>query len=427
MKIPDNLAYGLDFGTSNSAVSIINKNDQSEVLEIGSFGLKKIIRSVLFFPSNKVKVVYVGDEAISEYIKSEMRGRFMQSIKSILRLKNFPLTYVIGYGALDLEDIVSLILKNIKNKADAITGVDVKRVVLGRPAMFSEDSDIDSLAQKRLLNAAEKAGFEEVNFQIEPIAAALHYESVLKKEELVLVVDIGGGTSDFTIIKLSPDKISTIDRKNDILASNGVYIGGDNFDSEIMKSKLLDYFGRGSTYQTNGKNPFAFPNHILSKLYTWQEANYLKNKLIRQQLERVHYESNNPKVVENLQSLINNNLGYSLFCEIEKAKIALSDNKEAFIDFHKLNIEIHEKISKIEFEMLIREQIEKISYSIDDCIKKANITNSNIDTVFMTGGSSLIPSLKQIVVDKFGENKIKYFDSFTSVASGLALSTKFFV
>ncbi len=270
------------------------------------------------------------------------------------------------------------------------------------------------------------AGFENIIFQLEPIAAALHYESLLKKEELVLVVDIGGGTSDFTIMKLSPEKRRQRDRKSDILASSGVYIGGDTFDSDIMKYKLLEYFGYKSELKTFSGKLLPFPNHILFSICRWQEIGFMKNRKTERLIMEALHESTNKDAILRLQSLINEDLGYSLFREIEKAKINLSNSKVSFIDFNQSKIEIKEKITLEEFEnSIIQERLELIDSSVDNLMKSVDIPVQSIDAVFITGGSSLIPAIKNIFIKKFGDKKIVTSDSFTSVVSGLALSSNF--
>lgn len=425
MRINKKFVYGLDFGTSNSSVAILSQNNQSKIIKIGMNNIEDTVPSVLFFPTEKPGVFYIGDEAVFEYIKSEMKGRFLQSIKSILPSKSFIGTNILGFGALSAEDLVSLILKRIKERADLQLKTDVKKVVLGRPARFSHDDNIDSMAEQRLFRAAKKAGFEEIHFQLEPIAAALHYESHLSSEKLVLVVDIGGGTSDFTVMKLSPKKINFVNRKADILSTNGVYIGGDNFDSDIMKNKLIDYFGYGSSVKSYEKT-LPFPNHILLQICKWQDIGFMKNRHIQNMLEKLHYSSNSPEKILRLQSLINEDLGYSLFREIEKTKIALSNTESSTIKFSKSIISIQRELTKNEFEHLILSRLIAINKSLNEAINDAGIDYTSIDAVFMTGGSSLIPALRKIISDKFGQDKIVPSDSFTSVVSGLALSAKLF-
>lgn len=417
----DNLVYGIDFGTSNSAVAIIHEDGKSEVLKIDG---KQTVPSLIFFPDNEIGKYYIGYEAIAKYLESGMRGRFIQSIKSVLPSDLFTGTNINGFGVLTAEDLVSMILKSLKEKADTVSGTDTKNVVIGRPAKFSEKPKLDELAEERLLIAAKKAGFTNISFQLEPIAAALHYEASLTKEELVLVADIGGGTSDFTIMKLSPDKRNNTNRQEDILASGGVYIGGDSFNSDIMRWKLLEYFGFGSEIKTIGGKMLPFPSGLLSQICRWQDVSFIKNRETEILLNSILYESTNKEAVTRLQTLIGEDLSYLLFQEIEKAKIGLSTRDKMPIIFNKSKINIDETITRPEFEELIDNRLKRISDSVEEVVKEAGVSNQEIDAVFITGGSSLIPAVREIFAKKFGEEKIVSSDSFTSVASGLALSSK---
>lgn len=421
----EGLVYGIDFGTSNSAIAVSDKGGRNEVLKIGRKGSGKTIRSVLFFPSWQSGQVLVGDSAISEYVDSGGRGRFLQSIKSVLPDKSFTETEIQGFGFLSLENLIAMIIGHMKKTADDLLGVKVDRLVLGRPARFSKDPEIDSLAEKRLLSAARKAGFREIYFQLEPIAAALHYESSLGNEKMVLVADIGGGTSDFTVMRLSPDKAKNPDRRNDILSSCGVYIGGDSFGSDIMWNKLTKYFGQGTNLNFLGSST-PFPTHILSRICQWESIVFMKNRKMRSDLKSYIRASDNPEAIERLQALINDDLGYFLFSEIERAKIALSDAEQANIDFERSIISITERINRIEFEKFISGKIKEIIETIEETMRLAGVHSGQIDAVFMTGGSSLIPAIRKIFSDKFGEKKIVSSDFFTSVASGLALSSRLF-
>lgn len=416
-----NLIYGINFGTSNSAVAITHEDGKSEVLEIDGH---KTTPSLIFFPDSEPGKYYIGFEAIAQYLESGMKGRFIQSIKSVLPSDLFTGTNISGFGVLTSDDLVSMILKSLKEKADAISGTDTKNVVIGRPARFSEKKKLDELAEERLLLAAKKAGFTNIAFQLEPIAAALHYESSLNKEELVLVADIGGGTSDFTIMRLSPDKKNKANRQEDILASGGVYIGGDSFNSDIMRWKLLEYFGYGSEIKTMSGKILPFPSDLLSQICRWQDVSFIKNRETENLLNNILYESTKKEVVINLQTLINDDLSYLLFQEIEKAKIGLSTQDQMPIIFNKSKINIDETITRPEFEDLIDDRLKKISNSVEEVVAAAGILNKSIDAVFITGGSSLIPAVRDIFASKFGAEKIVSSDSFTSVASGLALSSK---
>lgn len=416
------ITYGLDFGTTNSAISVF-RDGRCTVLPVGHNGARTL-RSVLFFPGEK-GIVGVGDKAIDGYLANNLRGRFFQSIKSVLPEKTFSGTRVPNFGLLSIEDLVSFVIAYLRSQANNLLGEDVDSVILGRPARFSEDQESERIAEKRLLKAAEKAGFKNVRFQLEPIAAAYHYEGFLKNEELVLVADFGGGTSDFTVMRLSPAKMNNPERSEDILGYAGIHVGGDSLDSEIMKAKLLKYFGAGSNYKSWDKW-LPMPVHIMNDLCKWQHIAFLKNRRMKNTLENILWGSDDKEAISRLISLIDNNLGFYLFESIERAKIEMSDIPESRIVFSMSGIDISEKITVQEFHRIISGEIESINDAVNETLLSAGVKTSDIDTVFLTGGTSLVPRIAGIFMDRFGAEKLKSIDSFTSVVSGLGMYARFF-
>ncbi len=419
----NNLVYGIDFGTTNSAIAFLNSNGVDFVTHGND--QKKIIPSVLFFPEGR-KECYLGEEALSKYFGESMDGRLMQSIKSTLPLKWLQGTQINGKFR-RIEDLVALILADLKRKADIQTGENVKKAVIGRPAVFSEDDEKEECAKTRLLLAAQKAGFEEIHFQIEPIAAALFYELSLTNSELVLVADFGGGTSDFTLMKLSPDNLQKNDRQADILGTSGVSIAGDKLDSAIMWNKLVKYFGADITWTTwEQKQPLGMPVHIMRSICDWRQIAFLRESKQRRNISKIGYLANDPDAVARLEALIDENLGFSLFRSIEKAKTGLSDKPEEIVDFHQSIIDISECITREEFNWMITPEIEAIDSCLEKFLSGLHIAKSEISSVFTTGGTAYVPRIKEFLKQKFGEEKMRPGDAFISVASGLALSSKLF-
>jgi hypothetical chaperone protein len=311
--------YGVDFGTTNSAISLW-EGGQINVLPIAANG-KQSMRSVLFFPRDD-RNYYAGDEAVRQYIESGMEGRLIQSIKSFLSDASFTGTVIRGRNY-SIEDLVVMVLRGIKERADRITGDSVQRAVLGRPARFSDNGQNDALAQTRLLQAAENAGFREVHLQLEPIAAAYSYERTLEKSELVLVADFGGGTSDFALIMLGPDRKGRVERASDVLGTLGVTIGGDNLDSEIMRHKLLCYFGSEIHYESANKM-LPMPAHLMGLLCEWRMISSLKDTRYKEFISSLRRNADDPDAAERLYALIDEDLGFALFQKIENTKQALS-------------------------------------------------------------------------------------------------------
>lgn len=414
----EELVYGLDFGTTNSAVAI-RRQGKVEVLPIGVNG-NRTVRSVLYFPDDERRY-YVGEEAVAKYVDNGMHGRFLQSVKSLLPDPHFRGTAIRGFGNQGASELAAKIIGSLKRRADELLGCKVTSVVVGRPAEFSEVPEKEKVAQDRLLEAVKEAGFTSVRLQLEPIAAALHYEETLDKEQIVLVADLGGGTTDFTIMRLSPDRRNQPDRKSDILANGGVYIGGDRFDSQIMAHKLFKYFGEGTTFTQLNKT-FPFPVHLLAKLRRWQLIPFLKDSHTRQIIRELLQTSSDVQAIRHLHTLIEENLGFALFRSIEKAKVGLSEKDAEEIYFDESDISIRETISREEFEIIIGEEIREFDKCINRVIEHAGVQTSGIQAVFVTGGTSLVPRVQNFLAAKFGRDKIRTGDTFTSVVAGLALT-----
>jgi hypothetical chaperone protein len=362
----------------------------------------------------------VGNQAIEKYISNNMRGRLLKSIKTLLPQANFTFTYIFGkkYTA---EDLVTLILTYIKNQADEFLGEEVTEVVLGRPVVFSEDPVKDKLAEKRLLNAARKAGFTKIYFQLEPIAAGFLYEQSIPTPEVVLIGDFGGGTSDFTLMNLDKNKVNIKDRRSDIIKTGGVHIGGDDFDASIMWHKLVPYFGYGLQYDNYGKM-LDLPVHIFRTLCEWEQMAFLKEGNIRRSLDAYYHSTNKNPALKRLMTLIDNNLGFSLFRSIEKSKIDLSSQEATTILFNKDDIEIQQLLSVKEFNHCLNLETEKIQKFLQSFFIQCNVTPDKIDHVFLTGGTSSLGAITEIFTKEFSSSKIHSRDNFNSVAQGLALS-----
>jgi hypothetical chaperone protein len=403
--------YGIDFGTSNSVLVALNKTS-GEIVKVNSQS------SLIYFQD--AQNIFIGNQAIEKYISNNMKGRLLKSIKTLLPQSSFTFTYIFGkkYTA---EDLVCLILEYLKAEADNYFGEDVTELVLGRPVVFSDNKECDKLAEKRLLMAAKKAGFKKVWFQYEPIAAGFLYERSLEKPEMVLIGDFGGGTSDFTLMRLDKSKIGFQDRRADILKTGGLHIGGDDFDAEIMWNKLTPYFGYGLKYDSYGKM-LDLPVHIFRTICEWEQMAFLKEGKIRKQLDNYYQYTNRNPALQRLMSLIDNNYGFSLFQAIERSKINLSGEEKSYINFNQPDIEIQESLDLAEFNRFIREEIKKIDDFLSDFLEDAGMVPDKIDHVFITGGASCSPVIKEIFNKRFSDEKIHRGDNFNSVAKGLALS-----
>ena len=407
------LRCGIDFGTSNSAVAL----PSGEVLRIDAAASEpRLFRSVLFFPEGE-KVTHAGAHAISEYLEHG-EGRFIQSVKAWLPSASFTATQIRN-RSLRLEELVAMLLRRLREAAEAIAGEPITRVTLGRPAKFAADPEDDARAERRLVEAARLAGFEEVDLLIEPIAAALAYEAQLDHDELVLVADFGAGTSDFTLMRLGPERRTRRDRAGDILGAGGVSVGGDRFDAEIMRHKLLGYFGAASHYELMGKR-LAMPTHIMNKLLAWHEMSLIREKSTQALIERMLWGSDDVPAVEALQDLVIENLGFRLFRAIERVKIELSTEEATWLRFDEARIRIEEKITRAEFDRFTAPLCAALDECVGDLLARTATDASAIDAVFLTGGTSQLPSVRQLFERRFGARRLRTSsEAFMSVAEGL--------
>ncbi|WP_207425081.1 Hsp70 family protein [Pedobacter sp. SYSU D00535] len=413
-----NFLYGLDFGTTNSVLCIYDEDKEAIIETIR-------VPSLIYFPAHSFSGSddpVIGEKAISAYLEEEMQGRFIKSVKQILSRPSFTETRINGrrYNA---SDLVALILKDLKRKADAITGVDCRKAVVGRPVFFDDDNAAkDSLAQTRLSKAVAMAGFSDVRFQFEPIGAAFAYERTIKKREKVLVADLGGGTTDFTFLELDPKKAGSTDRRNDMIASGGIYIGGDSFDSSFMWTKGTPYFGKDTLYEATPGKLLKVPMSLFENICTWDKMNFFNSLKIRRSMEEYYHYSKNDRKFRNLLTLVDHNLGYAVFKSIEKTKIGLSEADTFPFQYSNMGIEIDEKITLDDYNKVVQKDIAKISSYLDQFLKTYNIATAEIDSLFLTGGSSMVKAVQTLFQTKFPDCTIHTGDNFISVAEGLAYS-----
>jgi hypothetical chaperone protein len=411
--------YGIDFGTSNSVLSIFDRS-QNDVIKTYS------VPSVLYFPFQQnlhESIQYlVGEKAIQHYIQEGMKGRFMKSIKNVLPISNFTETRI-GNNLYNAADLVSFILTELKSYADLFVGYECDTVIMGRPVFFNDDdSNKDDLAQNRLKSAAEKSGFTTVKFQYEPISAAFAYEKTINRKEKVLVIDVGGGTTDFTYIELDPTKTGKTDRRKDILATGGITIGGDSFDASFMWEKGTPHFGRGVKYESMPGKMVDLPSSFFQNICSWQEMNFFNGPKVRNSLNQYYIYTRKHPLLKNLLTLIDFNLGYTVFQEIEKVKIELTTRENSTFHYSNHEIEINDSISKNEYNSIIKSDVERLSKAITKFLQTNSISTTEIDTVFLTGGTSLVEEIQELCRQLFTGISIQTGDHFLSVAKGLAHS-----
>ena len=405
---------GLDFGTSNSSVGIFKDSTIDMVaFEEG----RKLLRSAIFLDDDEKEVV-LGRQAIAQYMEGA-EGRLMTSIKSVLGSSLMDEKTRVFNEMKPFSDILGYFIRHLKHKAESFAGHDIDSVVLGRPVRFHDTDDrIDAQAEKTLKDIALKEGFKHIEFQYEPVAAALAYEKISTKEEIALVVDIGGGTSDFTIINIMPKSSNASTR---ILSTSGVHIGGTDFDRLLNYHNVMPEFGLHSTINAVNGTAINVSNIYYNNACTWHRINSLYAKQTIADIKTSFAFSNNKKLVNRFIALVEKQEGHRLLQDVESAKIALSSHESTLLDLEFIEDNFKVNLTKDSFEQLISKDLNTIKEHLQILVRDAQLKMDDINVVFFTGGSSQIHKIRQDVMGLFPQAKMVEGDSFGSVGFGLTL------
>lgn len=439
-----NLKVGIDFGTSNSGVAVYDGRNVSLLPIDRTNILPEVVKSILYI--TREQEYFIGQEAIElyyrhnvnrqrkyvkkrageiEYFGGDMEyvrdvyvyvdelqpGRLLQYLKTPLR-KGRPGGYE-GTLVFDryyrLVDLVRTYLGQLKQRAEEILGESIYSVTLGRPVKFSESPDLDHQAEETLREAAIEAGFKQVTFELEPVAAALFYEQTLTGPENVLIFDFGGGTLDLAILRLGDP------REQRIYASGGVDIAGTDFDRAIIHDRLLPFFGHGQV----SHQPDLLA--LIQAVPDWMALPDLGNPQNRSLLEKAIRAGVAPVQLKSLQALIYDDLAFLFYNRVEAAKIALSSQGAVVIELKNDDLNLWELYTRYQFELDIRVYLERVEKVLFDTLAASGLNVEQIDAVVKTGGSSNIPLFIRMLESIFGKGKIKRSDAFSSVVAGLAI------
>lgn len=418
---------GIDFGTSNSALALTQGASAVEFLDFSLLGAStRSYRSLLFFDPDEQEVrlpiqFHAGVEAIEAYLEAMGEGRLVQSFKTHLTTTSLGRTSI-GHHAVSLDQMLTLFFFRLRRHLEQQRGVSPGRVMLGRPVRFagSEGPEADALAEQRLKEAAEQAGFAEVRFELEPIAAAYHYERALTRPELALVADFGGGTTDFCLMRLGPRPDSASHRKDDIVATGGVGVAGDDLDAAIIEHLVCPHLGRGTSYVEMGRE-LAIPRSYYYKLARWHHLSFLKGRRTRAELERLHRLATKPNAIAGLIHVIDNNQGFHLHKAVERLKISLSSELRSQFSYEDGPVQIDVAVQRESFEGWIADHVAAIAAALDNTLAEAGVGPADVDRVFMTGGTAFVPVVRREFERRFGVDKLMGGDELMSIASGLAL------
>ena len=413
-------ACGIDFGTSNSTAGVAGTgvSDGTGTL-LALEGGKLTLPSVIFFHAEDAHVSY-GRAALADYLAGH-EGRLMRSLKSLLGTAMMDDFTEVAGRAVMFKDLLATFIGELKRRAEQSAGQTFTRAVLGRPVFFvDDDAAADQRAEDTLRGIAMQVGWQEVGFQYEPIAAAFDYESTLSREELVLVVDIGGGTSDFTLIRLSPGRAQKADRKADILASSGVHIGGTDFDRALNLASVMPTLGLGSLL----KSGLQMPSSHYFNLATWHTINLAYTRKAAAQIADLQRDAREKTKLARLQTLVEERSGHWLAIQVEAAKIALSDATSTEMNLGRIAPGEHLVLHRPDFDGAINVLVNRVEATISRLLLDAGVTAAGVDTVFFTGGSSGVPLLRDRIAAVLGGARAVEGDRFGSIGAGLALDAQ---
>lgn len=420
------MAYcGLDFGTSNSTLGVVNRPgaacDSDDAAGHGARllpleGEAVTLPSAIFFdPMGQETVGRAGIQAYADGLE----GRLMRSLKSVLGTDLLDQETQLGRRRIGFREVLTRLLSTIKARGEAAAGQPLDCVVHGRPVNFVDgDPAADQRAEDALADIARAIGFREVSFQFEPIAAALDYEQQVAAEEIALIADIGGGTSDFSVVRLGPRRRRLPDRAADILASSGLRVGGVDFDRLLSLHGFMPTLGYQSPLKRAG---LLAPNTYFTDLSTWSRINFLYTAKVAAELRQLLRESAAPEKIDRLVRVVEEHYGHRLAMTVESTKIGLSGEGDQMVALPWLESGLNVAVTRAEFETATADPAAGIGAAIARCLQDAGVVAAAIDAVFLTGGSTLLPHVRAAILATVPEARVVDGDKFGSVGLGLTL------
>lgn len=407
----EKILAGIDFGTSNSLIAVAKSKNDIYPLEM--HGGDPVVPTTLFFDGRDTKY---GNPAITSYLSGNS-GRFMRGIKSLLGTKaEKDGTYVYG-KFYSFSNLVRKFLWHLKTDAEEILDAELEDVVVGRPVHFNDDPIEDKAAEKCLEKICYGLGFKNVSFQYEPIAAALHYEQTIQSEELTLVADLGGGTSDFSVIRLSPNGFKKEDRTADILSNDSVHVAGTDLDKSTAYTVVMPHFGKNS----DRKNGLPIPYAYFFDACEWHQLKKLYTPSFITECETMLREAKEPQLFNRYLSMVKNKQAHYMLFEVEAAKICLSSREKAEMDLCEIESDFYLPISKQAFLGATNKIRGQIISKAAETIKNSGVNPNNIQNIVFTGGTSLVPEISQGIQSLCPNAKVRKISTYAAVGSGLAL------
>lgn len=409
---------GIDFGTSNSAACWATPTS-THAHPIALEGNATSLPTAIFFNAED-RTTHFGRDAVNHYLAGNP-GRLMRSLKSLLGSSLVLEHTEVNGQSMRFLDIITVFLAELKHRAETRMGAAITRVVMGRPVHFvDDDPERDALAQAMLLQAAQAAGLPEVQFQLEPIAAALDYERRITQEALVLVADIGGGTSDFSVLRLSPQRKQATDRANDILATRGIHIGGTDFDQKLSLERVMPLLG----FRHHGPLQREVPSGVFFDLATWHLIAWRYQPRALREAQGLSIDYSDPQLHQRLMTVLHERLGHHLANDVEQAKIAASHDAgtpghAATLNLAYLETGLTASLNAIHLSDHLRPQLQRVVKCARDCVASAGLQPSDLDALYLTGGSSALTPFQQTLREAFADTPLVQGDLLGGVAAGL--------
>ena len=411
-------SIGLDFGTTNTVATMIGGNGEVDAVHFEHNGEAfDAFRSVLCFSEGEDEgqrtQIDAGPWAIDRFVELAGDCRFIQSFKTFAASPLFTDTLIYN-RRLKFEDLLGSFLRQVRGHA----GVDFpKRVVIGRPVSFAGASPDEALARTRYETALQTMGFEEIHHVYEPVAAAYFFAQRLKADATILVADFGGGTSDFSVVKFS---VGARELDYQPLAHTGVGVAGDAFDFRIIDNVVARAFGKGSEFTSWGK-VLPVPLSYFQKFSRWNELSVMRHSREFGELQKLERDSLDPKKIRAFLAFLEADAGYAMYRAVSAAKMQLSQADAGTLSLHVAGVDIERTIKRSEFEAWIAPELAEISACVDRALAQAGLQEKQVDRVFLTGGSSFVPAVREIFASRFGADRIETGDQLVSIAYGLSL------
>ncbi|KFX64930.1 heat-shock protein [Burkholderia sp. K24] len=407
----------IDFGTSNSAVAV----PDGAALKLAPVeGAYTTLPTAVFFNTDENTREF-GRAALAQYIDG-FDGRLMRSMKSILGSPLAENSTDLGDGsAIKYTDIIAIFVDHLKRSAEKSAGGPISRAVLGRPVFFVDDDPLaDQMAQQQLEAAARSVGLREIHFQYEPIAAAFDYESHLTEEGLVLVADIGGGTSDFSLVRVGPERVKRVERKDDVLAHHGVHVAGTDFDRRVELVTILRELG----YQTLDPEGREIPNRIYFDLATWHLINTVYAPKRVSELALMRHLFLQTKHHDRLMRVVERRLGHALAAHAEEAKIGVAAGGETVIDLDEVEDDLRLAFDEAQLIKAGHDETQRIVQAARDTVQAAGVAPRDVNAIYFTGGSTGLAFLSGALAAAFPDAKAVFGDRLASVATGLGIHAR---